>query len=197
MRRDPNPNFLLKIVLILCGVMLLCMGLLWLLTRSWAADEERKAEEAEKAASTTVSTEVTTEGTEANTEAKTEVRTEAVTEAKTEVITEAKTETKTEAVTEAKTEKKSEITYWFRTKAQRDQHYEKHGKEMGFDSAEAYLLAANDVVKDPTSLHKIEKEDGDDVYYREADNAFVIVSSDGYIRTFFYPSGGKAYYDRQ
>ena len=68
---------------------------------------------------------------------------------------------------------------------------------MGFASAEEYLIAANEVVKDPSSLHKIEKEDGDDVYYREADNAFVIVSTDGYIRTFFYPSGGKSYYERQ
>ena len=201
MRRDPNPNFLLKIVLILCGVMLLCMGLLWLLTRSWA-EEEKQAEEAATATSTTVTTETVTEaGTGAATETVTETKTEVKTEAKTEAVTEARTEAKTETVTEAKTETvseaKSEITYWFRTKAQRDQHYEKHGKEMGFDSAEAYLMAANEVVKDPSSLHKIEKEDGDDVYYREADNAFVIVSTDGYIRTFFYPSGGKAYYDRQ
>ena len=87
--------------------------------------------------------------------------------------------------------------YCFRTQDLLEQHYEKHGKEMGFASAEDYLRAANEVVKDPSSLHKIEKEDGDDVYYREADNAFVIVSTDGYIRTFFYPSGGKSYYDRQ
>ena len=108
------------------------------------------------------------------------------------------TGTTVSAGTEAESsETKTEITYWFRTKAQRDQHYEKHGKEMGFASAEDYLRAANEVVKDPSSLHKIEKEDGDDVYYREADNAFVIVSTDGYIRTFFYPSGGKSYYDRQ
>ena len=33
----------------------------------------------------------------------------------------------------------------------------------------------------------IEEEDGDDVYYLEENNGFVIVSIDGYIRTFFYP----------
>ena len=31
-------------------------------------------------------------------------------------------------------------------------------------------------------LHKIEEEDGDDVYYLEETNEFVIVSTDGYIR---------------
>ncbi len=93
--------------------------------------------------------------------------------------------------------KKNAEKLWFRTKAQRDQHYQKHGKEMGFPSPEAYLDGANEVVNDPSSLHKTEKEDGDDVYYRERDNAFVVVSTDGYIRTFFYPNGGKAYFDRQ
>ena len=93
--------------------------------------------------------------------------------------------------------KKNAEKLWFRTKAQRDQHYQKHGKEMGFPSPEAYLDGANEVVNDPSSLYKTEKEDGDDVYYRERDNAFVVVSTDGYIRTFFYPNGGKAYFDRQ
>lgn len=87
--------------------------------------------------------------------------------------------------------------YWFRTKKQRDQHYEKHGIDMGFASADEYRKAASDVVNDPTALHKTEKEDGDDVYYIEATNEFVIVSKDGYLRTYFKPDKGKAYYDRQ
>lgn len=92
----------------------------------------------------------------------------------------------------------SEYTeYWFRTKKQRDQHYEKHGIEMGFASADEYRKAASDVVNDPTALHKTEKEDGDDVYYIEATNEFVVVSKDGYLRTYFNPDKGKAYYDKQ
>ncbi len=43
----------------------------------------------------------------------------------------------------------------------------------------------------------LDKEDGDDVYYLESTNEFVIVSTDGYIRTYFYPSNGKDYFDRQ
>lgn len=53
------------------------------------------------------------------------------------------------------------------------------------------------VIHAPEALHKLEAEDGDDVYYLEATNEFVIVSTDGYIRTYFYPSDGKEYFDRQ
>lgn len=85
----------------------------------------------------------------------------------------------------------------FRNKKLLDQHFEKHGIEMGFDTAEDYTLAANKVIFNPDSLHKIEKEDGDDVYYLEETNEFVVVSTDGYIRTYFCPDSGKKYFDKQ
>ena len=68
---------------------------------------------------------------------------------------------------------------------------------MGFDSAKSYEAAANEVINNPDSLHRIEEEDGDDVYYLEENNGFVIVSVDGYIRTFFYPDDGLDYFNRQ
>ena len=89
------------------------------------------------------------------------------------------------------------VEYWFRTKKLRDQHFEKHGKDMGFKNADDYRKAASDVVNSPDALHKTEKEDGDDVYYLEDTNEFVVVSTDGYLRTYFNPDGGKAYFDRQ
>lgn len=89
------------------------------------------------------------------------------------------------------------VEYWFRTKKLRDQHYEKHGIEMGFDNADDYRKAASDVVNDPAALHKTEKEDGDDVYYIEETNEFVVVSKDGYLRTYFNPARGKDYFDKQ
>jgi len=90
-----------------------------------------------------------------------------------------------------------EVIYKFRSKKLLNEHYEKHGEEMGFASAQEYEAAASAVVTNPDSLHKTEKEDGDDVYYLEATNEFVIVSKDGYLRTYFLPSAGKKYYDRQ
>ena len=78
-----------------------------------------------------------------------------------------------------------------------ESHYEKHGKEMGFVSSEEYEMAASDAVNNPESLHKTEKEDGDDVYYKEDTNEFVIVSTDRDIRNNFNPDSGKKYFDRQ
>ena len=87
--------------------------------------------------------------------------------------------------------------YHFRTEDLLESHYEIHGKEMGLSSSEEYEMAASDVVNNPESLHKTEKEDGDDIYYKEDTNEFVVVSTDGYVRTYFNPDAGKKYFDRQ
>lgn len=91
----------------------------------------------------------------------------------------------------------SEKQYTFRNSQLLSEHFEKHGKDMGFLSAEEYQEAASAVVNNVNALHKTEKEDGDDVYYLEATNEFVIVSTDGHIRTYFYPDAGIDYYNRQ
>lgn len=68
---------------------------------------------------------------------------------------------------------------------------------MGFATIEEYVAAANAVINHPDALHKQEAEDNDDVYFLEATNEFVVVSTDGYIRTYFIASGGIDYYNRQ
>ena len=118
-----------------------------------------------------------------------------VTEKGTEEITEGKNAS--EVTEEASTEIEDDRPLTFRNSYRLDEHYEKHGIEMGFASAAEYEAAAKKVVLNPDSLHKIEAEDGDDVYYLEETNEFVIVSTDGYIRTYFNPSGGIDYYNRQ
>ncbi len=91
--------------------------------------------------------------------------------------------------------------YHFRSKKLLNQHFEKHGAEFdedfGYKTAEEYEKGASDVINNKEALHKTEAEDGDGVYYIEATNEFVILSTDGYIRTYFRPNGGKSYYDRQ
>ena len=90
-----------------------------------------------------------------------------------------------------------EVHYEFRNDRLLEQHYEKHGIEMGFDSEEDYEEAACEVIHNPEALTKTEQEDGDYVYYVEDTNEFVILSTDGYIRTYFNPSSGISYYNRQ
>ena len=89
------------------------------------------------------------------------------------------------------------VEYYFRNEDLLEQHFKKHGMEMGFESMEAYEAAASAVVYHPDVLTKMEAEDGDYVYYVEETNEFVIISPDGYIRTYFNPSGGIDYFNRQ
>ena len=85
----------------------------------------------------------------------------------------------------------------FRNEELWESHYEKHGIDMGFASMEEYLEAANLVLYNEDTLHKIEAEDGDDVYFLEETGEFVVVSTDGYIRTYFIPDAGIDYFNRQ
>lgn len=93
------------------------------------------------------------------------------------------------------------VEYHFRTKKQLEQHFDKHGgefgDEFGYATAADYEAGASSVINDPSALYKTEAEDGDGVYYIEETNEFVILSTDGYIRTYFRPSAGKKYFDRQ
>lgn len=90
-----------------------------------------------------------------------------------------------------------ETTYEFRKQQYLDDHFEKHGSEFDYETAEEYLAGANRVINDPNSLYKTEAEDGDHIYYLESTNEFVVVSTDGYIRTYFRPSAGIDYFNRQ
>ncbi len=98
---------------------------------------------------------------------------------------------------ESETETVDYVEYKFRNKNLLNQHFEKHGKDMGFAEAKAYEKAASDVVNNKSALHKTEEEDGDDIYYVESTNEFVVVSTDGYLRTYFNPDRGLDYFNRQ
>ena len=89
------------------------------------------------------------------------------------------------------------VSLEFRNETLWEDHFEKHGSEFGYKSKEEYLKGANEVINSSTSKHKTEAEDGDEIYYDEEKNEIVFVSTDGYIRTYFKPSDGINYYNRQ
>lgn len=93
------------------------------------------------------------------------------------------------------------VEYYFRTENQLDQHFAKHGYEFegdfNYETAEDYENGASDVINNPDALYKTEAEDGDGVYYIEETNEFVVLSTDGYIRTYFRPNAGIDYFNRQ
>ena len=88
-------------------------------------------------------------------------------------------------------------TYRFRNYKLLASHYEKHGKEMGFSSKEAYEAAASAVITNPRAVSKIESDDndGDTVYFIKQTGEIVFLSYDGYIRTYFIAT--EDYYNRQ
>ena len=93
------------------------------------------------------------------------------------------------------------VDYYFRSEKQLEQHFQKHGYEFEDDfdykTAEDYEIGASDVINNPDALYKTEADDGDGVYYIEDTNEFVVLSKDGYIRTYFRPSAGIDYFNRQ
>lgn len=107
------------------------------------------------------------------------------------------TSSKVESNVDNVSEESSEQTYYFRNDELLTSHFQKHGNEFSYNTKEEYEAGASAVINNPKALHKKESKDGDDVYYVEDTNEFVVLSTDGYIRTYFKPSGGKSYYDRK
>ena len=97
----------------------------------------------------------------------------------------------------AQSEQSSNVSLEFRNEALWEDHFLKHRSGFVYSTKEEYLKGANEVINSATSLHKFEAEDNDEIYYDESKNEIVFVSSDGYIRTYFRPSEGINYYNRQ
>lgn len=129
---------------------------------------------------------------------------ESETEYNTEIITEYTAETsahQTEISTqqEETSIQQEELFYTFRNDDLYDSHYIKHGAEFGNITQDEYLEMANDLINSdsPDVLHKTEKEDGDYLFYNTETNEFLVLSTDGYIRTYFKPDDGIKYWERQ
>ncbi len=77
------------------------------------------------------------------------------------------------------------------------EHFKKHGPEMGYRSAEEYLLGARRLLGRKGTLQK-ERADGERLFYDPRSNEFAVLAKDGRtLRTFFKPNGGRRYWDRQ
>lgn len=76
-------------------------------------------------------------------------------------------------------------------------HYEKHNEEFGVLSVSKYLRRANELADRPLSgdVVSLERSDGSISKYCFSPNEFVVVNSDGTIRTFFKPESGEEYWN--
>lgn len=143
--------------------------------------------------------------TVATTEKTTEATTEKTTEATTKKTTVATTKNTTEATTTVETTTTKRDVFssgtQFRNKDRFEEHYQKHvinQAEFGDITKEEYLALAQELVDTPGSqvLTK-NNDDGDTLFYDPETNSFAVVSGDGYLRTFFKPSAGQKYFDKQ
>ena len=89
-------------------------------------------------------------------------------------------------------------SYTFRTNKLYNDHYEKHGEEFGKITKAEYLELANELINSDSDrvLHKY-SDDGDYMYFDQDSGYFLVLSEDGYIRTFFIPTAGIKYWNRQ
>jgi pyocin large subunit-like protein len=99
---------------------------------------------------------------------------------------------------------KEQITHQvaFRTPDLFDNHFQKHvikQKEFGNITKEEYLKKAQALVSQKGGGNILIKKnsEGDTLFFNRETNEFAVLSKDGYIRTFFKPQDGIAYFNKQ
>lgn len=84
----------------------------------------------------------------------------------------------------------------FRTVTDLMEQFDWHGSNLGYTSSLDYLSGANKVVLNPQSL-QLSQGSGATAYFLESTDEFVLVSSDGFLLTYFIPDNGILYFFQQ
>ncbi|MEQ1691466.1 MAG: hypothetical protein ABMA00_09290 [Gemmatimonas sp.] len=95
---------------------------------------------------------------------------------------------------------RAQSTVGFRTRAQLEEHFQKHGSEFGRISIHQYLDRAQALRDAPVGgdvLEVVRPSDGVVSRFDRASGAFLATDPGGIIRTFFKPNDGEAYFRRQ
>jgi pyocin large subunit-like protein len=87
----------------------------------------------------------------------------------------------------------------FRSKAQFNEHYRKHGAEFGRISQEEYLRLAQELRDAPVGGQILQsmRPDGEFSKFDKTKGYFGAYNPDRTIRTFFIPNAGERYFHRQ
>jgi len=87
----------------------------------------------------------------------------------------------------------------FRSKAQFNEHYRKHGAEFGAISQQEYLRLAQALRDAPAggTILQFVRHDGVITKFDKSKGYFGAYNPDGTIRTFFIPNDGERYFRRQ
>ena len=87
----------------------------------------------------------------------------------------------------------------FRSRAQLDEHYQKHGAEFGAINKAEYLRLAQDLRDAPAGgpILEARRPSGEFSRFDRRHGYFGAYNRDGTIRTFFIPNNGERYFRRQ
>lgn len=87
----------------------------------------------------------------------------------------------------------------FRSRAQLEEHYRKHGSEFGRITEAEYLRLAQELRDTPAGGPVLEavRDDGVITKFDRRRGYFGAYNADGVIRTFFIPAAGERYFRRQ
>lgn len=78
-----------------------------------------------------------------------------------------------------------------------EEHFAKHGAEMGIATKEEYLARAQALVRGGPGVDTLTQRDGDTCFFKEATGEFAVLSDKRLLRTYFKPSDGRRYFERQ
>jgi pyocin large subunit-like protein len=87
----------------------------------------------------------------------------------------------------------------FRSQAQLDEHYQKHGREFGAISKAEYLRLAQELRDAPAGgpILEAQRPDGEFSRFDRRHGYFGAYNRNRTIRTFFIPNNGERYFQRQ
>lgn len=87
----------------------------------------------------------------------------------------------------------------FQTQALLQRHFEKHQAEFGVISIQEYLRKATQLADKPLSEDVVQlvRSDKSISKYCFSTNEFVVITKDGYIRTYFKPNAKEAYWNEE
>jgi len=80
-----------------------------------------------------------------------------------------------------------------------EEHWRKHGAEFPeYHNAQDYEIGARAFTQAPPPGTEVKhRSNGDTLFYNSATNTFAVADKNGRPRTYFRPSNGAAYWDRQ
>ena len=84
------------------------------------------------------------------------------------------------------------------TKTKLDEHQRRHGKSMGFKNAAAYNKAGAEFLSKPMDENMDEMLTSDErMRYNYRTNEFAVASAEGNMKTYFYPTEGREYWNEK